>query len=307
MPPTAWVGLLRGAEGASDVVSRFTRCVVDGLEHVCASSFHVEPGDFAGEVHLVPAPVHGVVELQSVGTIWTGEPGERAEVVDGRTDVDGDCSPDLLVGAYAAGRRAGGQVALLAHPTTGGGPLWDAATTTFVGTTPGAEFGLFVGGGDLDGDGVGEVLVGAPLTADGALYVFRGPFAGERRDADAEWIVQGTEGRFDWLGYDAAVGDFDGDGRPDLAVGRPRSVYSGTEPGEVLVFLHPAPGRYDVSDADVVLTGATGRPDAFGLSIEVGFLDGDERADLVIGAPMDPEVARESGSVTVIHGAALGR
>jgi hypothetical protein len=46
-------------------------------------------------------------------------------------------------------------------------------------------------------------------------------------------------------------------------------------------------------------------PDAFGIAVKHGDIDGDGFSDLVVGSPRDPTVARDAGSVTIFSGAAL--
>jgi hypothetical protein len=91
----------------------------------------------------------------------------------------------------------------------------------------------------------------------------------------------------------------------DLAVGASWSIYSGPEPGQVVLFPAIAPGAYTTDEAPIHLVSGSTEPDAFGISIAPGDIDGDGLLDLVIGAPNDSRARELAGSVTVIFGAGL--
>jgi hypothetical protein len=206
-----------------------------------------------------------------------------------------------VIGAFD--RYSTGEVAVLTAPPDGEHRLWDVADATVTGALIGGQLGLGVATGDLDADGYGDVLAGAPIAPTAQAYVARGPHAGDRLVTTAEWTVTTSDGG--WLGYDLAVGDFDGDGGPDLAVGAPRYDADGTESGNVFVFTAPPPGTYTPADATIALESGVSVDDDFGISLDVGDLDGDGRDDLVVGAPYDPTVGEDAGSATILYGAAL--
>ncbi|MEQ1564224.1 MAG: VCBS repeat-containing protein [Myxococcota bacterium] len=271
---------------------------------LCVSTFDkaYDTNDYSGQVLRFHAPITGPVDLEQPTTAIFGDDGDRAEVFEGRMDLDGDGHADWVIGAYY--RNVGsGAVGVVHTAVSGAHGLWDVAEAAYVGTTAGGYFGLSVTAGDLDGDGLGEVVVGAPMSSEPGLYVFRGPHDTDLSDTEAYLQIPGASGS--WIGYGAGIGDLDGDGAADLVVGRPQSTYTGEVPGEVLVYLAPTPGVWTESQADVVLTSGVGEPDGFGLAIEIAQLDGDGRADLVVGAPVDPTAGREAGSVTLVFAASI--
>lgn len=73
---------------------------------------------------------------------------------------------------------------------------------------------------DLDADGVQDLLVTSPQAAEdrGRTWVFTGPLTGSLATDRAQLRVTGAA-PWDWLGSSLAVGELDGDGRPDLLIG----------------------------------------------------------------------------------------
>jgi hypothetical protein len=159
-------------------------------------------------------------------------------------DIDGDGVPDLAAGApyqNVAGQGDQGQVFLFSGAT-------GARLRTLNDPVPqaGAYFGLaLAGGGDIDGDGVPDVAVGAPgqevagQAGQGQVFVFSGA-SGQLVLTLTKPSPQAQAG-FGWTL--AGVGDVDGDGIPDLAVGAPyQDVYDRqdqecvVEPGRAFVF-----------------------------------------------------------------------
>lgn len=104
-------------------------------------------------------------------------------------------------------------------------------------------------------------------------------------------------------GYSVVVGDLDGDGIHDLAIGAP----SDNAAGQVHVFLGRANPRGVVDlatrPADVTIRGEA-PDDRFGSSLAIGDINGDGKADLIIGAPAaDASNAPDSGKVYAVFGA----
>ncbi|MEW6441693.1 MAG: FG-GAP-like repeat-containing protein [bacterium] len=132
---------------------------------------------------------------------------------------------------------------------------------------------------ELDGDGMEDLVVGAPYAkrrgGRGALLVYSGRPNGFRERPSAVWEGEGN------LGWQlASLGDVDDDGRADFAA----AAFSGGNEevslaGTVAVYLGGAG-----SQAAVVLAGENAL-DKFGYSLTSGDLNGDGAADLMVGAP----------------------
>ena len=142
---------------------------------------------------------------------------------------------------------------------------------------------------DIDGDGLDEVLVGAPGTAGGgAVHLFMSSTLGPNStgvtvnvaDADATWTSQFS---VDELGYALAGFDYDDDGRGDLLVGAPGFQ---TNAGAVYIVTNDlAPAGGDIGAAyDLRLTSGTSGERA-GEAVSAGDFDGDGGADVAVGVP----------------------
>ncbi len=163
------------------------------------------------------------------------------------------------------------------------------------------RLGTAVASGDLNGDGVEDLVVGGPGSrvpdiGQGAVYVFFGPLAEGTRDAaSADLVVLGS-GPGARAGEALAVGDHDGDGYDDLLIGEPGR--SGGAGAVYLVFGGPSlPAEASVADGVASPVGGAG--DAAGAAVAFADVDGDGDAEVIVAAPSRKtwgEVALWSGT-----------
>jgi hypothetical protein len=239
-------------------------------------------GPLTGDTSILDA------DITRIGLMDT-EAGHGSEL----DDLDGDGVVDLIVGAYEhdGGGFDAGAVYIDYGPITAGTDnletTWDAL---LIGESRGAYAGRYVRtGGDVDGDGLRDLLVAAPYASggapqSGAAYLVHGGVLGERSlaDADAKYLGEAAN---DYAGEGQALGDVDGDGRADILLGSYSST-SALYAGAVYAVLGPGTHVSALANADSILRGETNRQQ-FGLGLAASDIDGDGVDDLLIGAMGD--------------------
>ena len=237
-------------------------------------------------------------------------------------DLDGDEAADLVVGAHADGDGGThrGAVWVLFLNTDGTVKSHQKISDTQGGFTGELDNQDFFGGsvvslGDLDGDGVGDLAVGAVGDTDGganrgAVWIL---FLNADGTVKSHQKISATEGGFtgnlddgDSFGTSlAALGDLDGDSVSDLGVGAPRDGDGGFSRGAMWVlFLNPngaVKTHQKISDTQGGFTGILDDDDLFGMSAaSLGDLDGDGVGDLGVGAIWDDDGGLNRGAVWVL-------
>ncbi|MCB9230515.1 MAG: FG-GAP repeat protein [Bacteroidia bacterium] len=237
-------------------------------------------------------------------------------------DLDGDGNPDLAVGAAQDddGGSNRGAVWILFLNADGTVKSHQKISDTQGGLAATLDdndsFGSSVANlGDLDGDGVIDLAVGARWDDDGgvdfgAVYVL---FLNANGTVKAEQKISSTTGGLgaglgtgDWFGNCASpLGDLDGDGTEDLVVGALRDDDGGTDRGAVYILLLNPNGtvkaQQKVSDTQGGFTGLLDDLDSFGKSCDgLGDLDGDGINDLAVGAWQDDDGNAGNGAVYIL-------
>ena len=221
----------------------------------------------------------------------------------------------VLVGAPGndAAATAAGAAYVVRDPATGTTSLANA-TARLVGERAGDYAGWSVSsGGDFDGDGDADVLVGAPranTTApdSGAAYVFTEPPSGNVSLADADVRLAGAK-RGDRAGWAvASAGDVNDDGYGDVAVGAPLNDTNGNRAGVAYVVegASDVRGTVDLNASALVLYGEAAG-DRAGWSVAAagsGDVTCDRYADVLVGAPWNDSAASDAGAAYLVTGSA---
>ncbi len=176
------------------------------------------------------------------------------------------------------------------------------------------RFGDTLASADFDLDGFDDLVIGAPsedygATDSGHAMVFyggsTGPGSGGVQWLDVRAFLMYREA-YDRFGASAAVGDFDCDGFPDLAVGAPGRTVSGhVGAGQVFVFYGSSAGlEGGTTHSQASVSGmAVETNDVFGYALAAGNFNGAGCDDLAVGAPNE-EVSGVlgAGAVAVFYG-----
>ncbi len=221
-------------------------------------------------------------------------------------DFDHDGAADVLIGGPGYG--AGGGVHLVSAPGSGIVDAVNDAATTLVSDGGGQAGESVAAVGDVSGDDIVDVMVGAPGAdnATGAVFFLRGPLLPGVLDlgltADSQLIGTAESGR---LGQQVGGADLNGDGYSDLVTSAP---WASASLGEAYVLSGPwipVSGQVDtLATAKIVGLLAT---DSIGKSLTTGDFNGDGSFDLVLGSDLaeDPSGVT-TGTAYVFYGPIVG-
>jgi hypothetical protein len=210
-------------------------------------------------------------------------------------DVNADGAMDLAVGDAGDG----GEVQVLLGPSN----VPDIGNITIANPDGASWFGTAVAAGDVNGDGFGDVIVGAlgakvgTQNGAGEAWVFYGPALTSRT-----LLVDPEPQAAAAFGVSVGAGDLDGDGHDEVIVGSWDSnvppfvksgqafVFSGAGLATVQTLQSPQP--QNVAD--------------FGVAVDIGDFDGDGAGDAIVGSWIsDVQPNDDAGQIFVFPGPSL--
>ena len=248
-------------------------------------------GQERGRVYVYPGGPSGLgtpTIIQPSG----GTSGDRfGQVIAAAGDVNDDGTPDVIIGAPKGEDGLGNQTGA-AYIAYGGGPTGLSAAALVKILAPagssGAAFGTAVGPvGDVNGDGIDDVGVGAALAAPGGntdqglAYIFLGSPTG--LNPVGIQVEPAVPGSFQRFGQSIGrAGDINGDGVDDAAIGAP---WTTGQAGQLHFLYGSTSGLSSSTDGTLIASDQDGK-DEFSRAVALlNDADGDARPDLAVGAP----------------------
>lgn len=189
------------------------------------------------------------------------------------TDYNGDGIADVVVGATSGNGGIPGKAYGYLGSASGVNTTADHTITGPVSSV--TSFGFDIAGGiDVNTDGFDDIVVAASGATDGGAYVYHGSSTGFSASPNST-LVASVVGN---TGYAVAgIGDIDGNGYDDVAVGAP---YAPTANGLVDIYLGSATGI--ATNPDTTLTGTGNNRFGFALT-SAGNTNGDTTDELLVG------------------------
>ena len=310
----------RAAAGAGDIDGDGRADILIGADRANGED-GVEYGGWATLHYASSLPDAGAVAVEGFDSRWIGfsEGDLVGHDLTGAGDLNGDGQPDLLIAGYHA--PAGGRMRGSVYGISG--------TSIADGTFSTADADWTINGSrNVDGMGHGMSRAG-DVDADGLDDIVLGGCCGEPPRLGRAWIITGAaltasggvinldshtprwdgEEDNDQAGYKTSpVGDIDGDGLDDVAIGARQQSGSAPNGGKVYVIYGASiPGVEigDLADADVHLPGTTtGGEQGYDIG-KCGDIDGDGLNEILVGAHQSSLNAMVAGEAMMYLGSAL--
>ncbi len=311
-----------GAPGAAERNDRFGSAVAtgdfngDGFSDVAVGipGEDLTNGANAGMVEVFPGGPDGpqtaesyALSQDSPGIGGATEPGDSFGASLAAGDVNRDGIDDLVIGVPwedlgSAGDA--GMITVVPGSASGLASTRSVSISEQLSTVPGVagtddHFGRVLAVSDLTGDGIGDVVVGAPT--ENVVVLIPGSTSGVS-GAGSSAVSGNAAGNAGHFGKALAAGRFDGV-NPALAVGADDGVSVLNVSGQSIV----AAGAAHLTQNSPSVPGIDEPGDDFGAALAAADLNHDGRADLAVGTPHENVGSKvDAGAVTLLFGSAAG-
>ncbi len=273
----------------------------DAMGFAVAGNADIDHDSFADVV--VGAPNATAMHVGKVVVLYGGA-GNRRHTFWGATkntgfgsalalgDVDGDDHADVLIGAPKDKNPISNQKAIGSVTVYDGASL--QSRKRFYGKTSNAYAGTAVATADVNGDGLADIIVGAPGESGmGSVRVYN--------HSGTELLQKMGANKKAQFGKAVASADINHDDHADIVVGAPLDdVETNKDAGSISVISG--------SDGSLLTPAAFGavKKAWLGSSVALADVNGDGTLDIIASAPQDnnvPTATTNTGSVTVWNGA----
>ncbi|MDG1484352.1 MAG: MopE-related protein, partial [Myxococcota bacterium] len=289
---------------AADVDGDGYRDLIIGAPYADASATQ------SGAVYVVYGALTaltGVDELDSADAVFYGDSltdwaGHRVAAA----DLDGDGAAEIAVGAPnadVAANNAGIAYLMAGGALSGVYDLGTDAVAAFTGGAADDKAGSAVALGDIDGDGSGDFIFGAPYSDSGAsnggaVYAFYGALSlsGTVATSSADLSIAAISSNAS-TGASLLAQDVDDDGIDDLIVGSPNEVGYSSGGGSVRVFTNGPSGSLGTDDADSAILGTTSGGQYATAIAASADIDGDGFLDILGAAPYGDSLVSGGGDI----------
>lgn len=282
----------------------------DGYDDIIiGANLYDMPGGFNGGAGFVFYGSQTGISLAIANAVHIDQgSAQSGSAVSSAGDVNGDGYDDVIVGApfYTYGQNNEGAAVLSLGSANG---ISSGKGIILEANQAGAEFGHAVSeAGDVNGDGYGDVIVGAHhyennanTVNEGGCFVYYGSKTGV--DIESAALLE-TNKAGAWLGYSvSAAGDINGDGFDDVVAGAIYYSNGQVSEGAAALFYGSKTGMGN-GNPKIIEGNQLGA--MLGYSVAGGDFNGDGYSDLAVGSPSYTFDLADEGAVFVYDGSQTG-